>query len=349
MENSYFKKITTIIVFAVLLVLSFFLLRPILLSIIFGIILAFAFSPVYDWLYKKTKSKNFSAALICIFLLLLIILPIGFLTPLFIDQSIKLYIASQQMDFITPLKNIFPSLFTSTEFSSEISSILHSFVTKITNSLMNSFSEIILKFPSIFLQLILVFFTLFFGIRDKKELLSYIKSLMPFPKDIEDKLLKSSHDITFSVLYGQIVIGFIQGMILGLGFFIFGVPNALLLTFFAILAGIFPIVGPALIGIPVMIYLLVGGNTLSFVGVLIFTFISSFTDNFLRPILVSKRARLHPAIALIGMIGGFFLFGVLGFILGPLILAYLIILLELYRNKKAPGLLLQEGSKTNKS
>ena len=345
MEEIYFRKIITTALLIALIILSFFLLKPILLSIILGLILAFVFTPVYDWLYKIIKSKNLSASLVCFFLILLIVLPIWFLTPTIIDQSIKIYVSSQQMDFVTPIKNIFPSLFASEEFSAEVGSVISSFVTKITNSLMNSLSKLILNFPTLFLQSLVVFFTFYFVLRDKEQLLSYIRSLLPFPKDIEKKLFESSKGITSSVIYGQVIVGLLQGLIIGIGFFIFRVPNALFLTLLASLAGIFPIIGIIIIWLPVLIYLLIAGNTLAAVGVLIFGIVSSNVDNFLKPVIVSKRTQMHSSLVLIGMIGGLFLFGVLGLILGPLILAYLLIILEIYRHREAPGIFIQQPQK----
>lgn len=345
MDEQYLKKITTAIVLVVLIVLAFLLVKPFLLSIIMGIILAFIFSPVYDWLHKYTKSKNFSALLICVLLLVLIILPLWFLTPIVIDQSIKVYMVSQQMDFVTPLKNFFPGLFVSEQFSTEIGSAIYSFVTKVTNSLMNSFSKLILNFPTMFLQILIVFFVLFFVLRDKEELVKYIQSLLPFSKEVEKKLFHSSKNITISVLYGQVVIGIVQGIIAGIGFFIFKVPNALLLTFFAALAGIFPIIGTALIWIPVVIYLFIAGESLPALGVMVFGLCSSLVENMVKPVFVSKRTNMNTSLILIGMIGGLFLFGILGIVLGPLILAYLLIVLELYRKKSEPTVFTEESSK----
>ena len=345
MDDAYFRKIMTAVVLGVLIVLTFLLLRPLLLAIIFGIILAFIFSPVYDWLYRVIKLKNLSAFLICLLLLALIILPLWFLTPIAVNQSIKIYLSSQQIDVITPIKNIFPSLFASEAFSAEIGSIIHSFVTKITNSLMNSFANLILHFPTFFLQFLVVLFTFFFVLRDKEQIVAYVQSLLPFSKEVEKKLFKSSKDITVSVLYGQVVIGILQGIVAGLGFFIFKVPNALLLTMLAALAGIFPIIGTAIIWIPVIIYLLIAGNTFAALGVLLFGLISSTIENFLKPIFVSRRTNMNTSLILIGMIGGLLLFGILGIILGPLILAYLLIVLELYRNKRVPSILIQQPEK----
>ena len=148
--------------------------------------------------------------------------------------------------------------------------------------------------------------------------------------------------LTISVIYGQVVVGILQGLAVGIGFFIFKVPNALFLTLLACIAGVFPIIGTTIVWAPVVIYLLIAGNTLPAFGVIIFGFISATLDNLVRPIIVAKRAHMHSALMLIGMIGGLFLFGIMGFILGPLILAYLLIILEIYRNKKSPGIFLKQ-------
>jgi len=187
-----------------------------------------------------------------------------------------------------------------------------------------------------------VFFTLFFVLRDKEEMTSYIESLLPFSKDVEKKLFELSKNLTASVIYGQIVIGIFQGIFLGVGLFIFKVPNALILTLLACLAGILPIIGVAIIWVPVAIYLLIAGNTFQALGVIIFGLISSSLDNFIRPIIVSKKTQMPSSLILIGMIGGLFLFGILGLILGPLILAYLLIILEVYRNKRTPSILTKQ-------
>ncbi len=344
MEEYDFKKIATLAVMGVLMLLSFFLLKPILLSIVIGIILAFMFSPVYDFLYRKIHSRNIPAFIICGTLILAILLPLWFLTPIIINQSFRIFQASQQIDFVKPLQEIFPSLFASYEFSAEVGSIIHSFVIKITNSLTNSFSNLILDFPILFLQFLVVSFTFFFLLRDKDLFVAYIRSLLPFSKQVEKEIFESSKDITYSVVYGQVVIGFLQGVIVGIGFFVLGVPNALFLAFLACLAGILPIIGTTIVWIPVAIYLLIEGNIFSTITLTIFGLISNIVDNLLRPIIVSKRARMHPAIVLISMIGGIFFFGVIGFILGPLIIAYLFIVLETYRNKKTPGVFLSQDS-----
>ena len=332
-DESYFDKIMTAIILIVLIVFSFLLLRPILLSIVFGLLLAFIFDPLYNWLSKKTKSKNLSALIMLVLLLLMIILPVWFLTPILIEQSFKIFQSTLQIDFVTPLKNLFPKFFASEQFTTQISSVVSSFTIKTANSITNSFTNVLLNLPAISLHILVVLFTFFFALRDRDKLADYIKSLLPFPKDIENKLFRYSSEITKSVIYGIVLIGILQGFVAGAGFFIFSVPNALFLTLLAVVAGVLPVIGTAIIWVPVFIFMLIAGNNPGAWGVFAFGMASSWIDNILRPLFISKMTKIHSGIVLISMIGGAFFFGVLGFVIGPLVVAYLLIILELYRKK----------------
>jgi len=345
MDEIYFRKIINAIILVLLIVLSFFIIKPLIIPIIIGLILVFIFAPVYDWINKYIKQRDVSASLIILFSLLIIILPVWFLTPILMRQAIGIFKAVSNIDFVTPLQSIFPALSSSGEFSVEIANILSSLTTKAANTILDSLTQLIVNLPTILLQLTVVFFTFFFVIRDKKAVVDYAKSLLPFSKEVEEKLLKYTKGITASLVYGQIVIGIIQGIILGIGLFIFQVPNALFFTFLAIFAGILPIIGTSLIYIPVAIYFFITGSTIPAWGIIAFGIVSSTIDNFLRPIIVSKKTKINSGILLISMVGGLFFFGFLGLLLGPLIISYLLILLEIYRGKTKPKIVIEEPPK----
>ena len=123
-----------------------------------------------------------------------------------------------------------------------------------------------------------------------------------------------------------------QGLVAGIGYFILGVPNAIFLTILTIIASIIPVVGSWLIWVPVDIYLFATGHFWAGIILLIYgTFLISLIDNFIRLIIVSRKTQINQGIVMIGMIGGIFVFGVIGLIIGPLILAYVLLVLELYR------------------
>src|SRR6056297_560329 len=345
MEKNYFQRVVSIVILAILIVLTFFLLKPILLSIIFGIILAFLFSPLYDKINKKIKSKNFSATILTVVLLIIVLVLLWYLTPVVVDQSIELYMSSQNIDFVTPLKTIFPQTFSSDQFAQQIGSILRSSVTKAANSLMNSFSDAVMNATTALLRIVVVFFSFYFVLRDKDKMLIYMRSLSPFSKKMEKELFSSSKQITLSVLYGQVVLGVVEGLVASIGFFVFGVDNAVLLTVISVFAGILPIIGTSIVWGPLAIFMILQGNVFGALVVVVFGILAWSVNNLVKPVFISKRTKVNSAIILVSMVGGLLLFGLLGLILGPLIFSYLIILLEAYRKREAPSILTEEESK----
>ncbi|OYT36669.1 hypothetical protein B6U91_00720 [Candidatus Pacearchaeota archaeon ex4484_71] len=342
-EKDLLRRFGTVFLLLILAVLAFFLLRPFLIAILFGLILALVLHPFFTKINKRLNHKGWSAFLVVLLLAVLVFIPLWYFVPILVKQSIQIFVASQKMDLVTPLKHLFPSLFAYEQFSSEVGSVVYSFVTNLTNSVMNIFSNMILNFAKITLQILVALFVFFFALKDGKKLVEYLQSILPFSKEVERKLFTSSREITYSVLYGQVLLGIVQGIIAGIGFFAFGIPNALFLTILTALAGIFPIIGTAIVWVPVVIYLMISGFNLGpIVGVAIFGVLSSLMENFVKPIFVAHRTNLHSALVLLGMVGGLFMFGILGIIIGPLILAYLLIILEVYRNKKVPGLLTEK-------
>ena len=129
-------------------------------------------------------------------------------------------------------------------------------------------------------------------------------------------------------------VSFLQGMEL-VGF----TRILLAILIFAVFFSVIPLIGPWLIWVPVAIYLFISGNTLSAVIFTVYCAIGvSSIDNLLRPYIIARRTGVSSVVILVGMIGGIFVFGILGIILGPLILAYLILFLEAYRTQTLPEL-----------
>jgi len=332
-----FRKIATVVIVASLIVLTFLLLKPIIISIVMALVLAFVFSPIYEAIYKKTKNKDISAMIIVAFLIIIIILPLWFATPFLLIQVTNIFQAVSNTDIITPLKSVFPQLFVSESISSEIDYALYSFTTKTVNYFSESLTSFIINFPIILLKLTVVFFTLFFVLKDKDKLKEYIGSLLPFSKDVEKKLFAHTSGITSAILYGHFVVGILQGLIVGTGLFLFQVPNALLFTIISIFVGIFPVVGVFIVWAPIVIYLFATGHLFSAWGMIFLGMIASNVDNILRPLIVSRKVDISPSLVLISMIGGLFFFGILGIIIGPLVVSYLLIILELYRGQVSPS------------
>ncbi len=346
-DEKSFNKIASIFLIVVLAILTFFIIRPILISSIFALILAFIFYPVYRKVYSWTKNKNLSALLICLVLLTIIILPLLFFIPMLVKQTFNVYTLMQKEDFLAPLHALFNKFFSSQELSNDLIVSVNSFTSKIASSFLNKFTDILLSSPTILLHGLLILFVFFFGLRDGEKFVAYIQSMSPLSKESEKKVFKQFKDITHSVIFGQIIVGIVQGIVTGFALFIFKVPNALILTLVATFVGILPIIGPWLVWVPVDVYLFMTGRTTAGFGLLIYGLIVvSWVDTIIRPLIVSKKTKINSAIILVSMLGGLFVFGVLGLIIGPLIIAYLLLLLEYYRDtkdKKSKSLFIQKA------
>ena len=341
LDTKDIKKISLMIVILILGVLAFFLLRPVLLSIIAGLILAYIFTPVYSRLTPFIKNKTLTAWIVAIVVVAIIITPLWFITPLMLQQVFDVFTFTQEVELGKAVQIIFPTA--NSQFVSQMTLALNSFSNKIVAATLGSLNSFILELPIISLHIILALFVFFYALKDGDSLREFAEGLSPFSKSKEKLIVQNFKDITDSVVYGQIIVGIVQGSLAGLGLLIFGVGNVIVLTFLAIFLSLLPILGPFLIWIPVTVYLFVTGDTGTAIGFLLYNLlIVSTVDNVLRTYLISRKTRLSPAIVFVGMVGGLLVFGVLGLLLGPLIIAYFLMLLRSYKDKTLYNLIAEE-------
>lgn len=325
-----FKNLIVAASILILIVLSVIILWPIFLSIIAGLILAYIFYPLYKIILRVVREKNISSLIIVLLIIFILFIPLWFLFPMITRQVFEVYSFTQKIDFSGMIGDILPQT-----ISTDTIAMINSFISKLVNAVFSRFSESLLNIPSLLLQAIVILFVFFFAMRDGDKLKEFAKGISPFSSTFEESIIKQFKDITNSVLYGFFVVGVIQGITTGIGLFIFGMPQALLLSAVATVAAILPVLGAWAVWIPAAIYLFVQGHTGAAIGLALYgVLIISLVDNALRPYLVSRKTNISSAIVLIGMIGGLIVFGIIGLVLGPLILSYLIILLDAYKNKK---------------
>lgn len=324
-----FKKLIIYSLIAVLIAISLIVLWPIFLSVITGLILAYMLYPVYKLVFKVIREKNISALIIVLLVIFLLFIPIWFVFPIMLRQLVDIYIYTQTLDFSIILKGIVPE-----SLSKDTMMIITTFISKVANEIFSRSSETLLNIPNLALQAVVILFVFFFAMRDLDKLKVYVKKLSPFSQEFEKSISKQFRDVTGSVIYGQIIVGIVQGLITGIGLFIFGIPNALVLTIMAMFLSVLPIIGAWLVWLPASIYLLAQGHTGAAIGLFAYgAILVSWIDNIIKPYIVARKTKTSSAIILIGMIGGLIVFGIIGLVLGPLILLYLIIILDAYQSK----------------
>jgi predicted PurR-regulated permease PerM len=133
-----------------------------------------------------------------------------------------------------------------------------------------------------------------------------------------------------SIIRGSLAGAVIYGIVIGLGFFVFGIPSAILWGAVGAVAAFIPMVGVWLVVIPGALWLVALGSFPQAIGLLIWmVFLSIVIENFLRPWLVGRTAGIHPLLVLFSVLGGFSFFGPIGLLLGPLALGLFLALLEI--------------------
>ncbi|MDP3027379.1 MAG: AI-2E family transporter [Nanoarchaeota archaeon] len=331
-----FKDVLVIVLIIGLFILAAMVLKPLIFSIIWGALLAYIFYPFYKWTFKLLKNESLSAFLICFLLFLIILIPIVLVINYLIGQAISFYLTLQTLDLASIIKQALHLETFSSPILEKLATSLNSQVPKILSDFIIKFGNMVLNIPVILLKLFVVIFVFFFVLRDGEKAMKYVGSLFPFKKEVEEKFIMQFKGVTNSVLLGQVVVGVIQGAVAGIGYFVFGVPYAPLLTVLTMFVAIIPFIGAWLGWVPAVIYLFSVGRAGAGLGLLIYgILIVSLIDNVIRTVVVARRTKINSAVVIIGMIGGMFVFGVVGLVLGPLILSYVILIIELYRLKKS--------------
>ncbi len=332
------RRFSLLFVILALGVLTFFIIKPVLFSIIAGLVLSYMFAPVYEKLHSKMKSRNGSALLTSSVIIIVIVIPIWFIAPILLRQIFDMFSSSQGLNVQSIIQSLFPTF--APQQAAQFALALDSFIGKIVSTALGFLNNLFLDIPVISLHLILMFFVFFFALRDSDKLSEFISGLSPFTKGKEKVIVKQFKDVTDAVIYGQIIVGIVQGGLAGLGLLIFGVENVLVLTVLAIFLSILPILGPFIIWIPVAIYLFISGNIGAGIGYLIYNIVVvSLVDNILRTYLISRKTSLSPAIIFVSMVGGLLVFGVLGFLLGPLIVSYFLMFLKSFKERTLQSLI----------
>ena len=194
-----------------------------------------------------------------------------------------------------------------------------------------------LKFvPAIALQVALALFTLFFLLRDRVAILNATRSLLPMTDDEATYFFHRIAGMTHATIYGTVVVSLIQGGLGGLIFYLVGIPNALLWGVAMSVLALIPTAGAFVIWIPAAIVLAAQGHwtKAAIVGSWGAVVVGS-VDNILFPTLVGKEMRLHTLPVFLAIVGGLSLFGAAGLVLGPVILAGTVALVEIVKRRTA--------------
>ncbi|HCC84014.1 TPA: hypothetical protein DEP96_04160 [Candidatus Uhrbacteria bacterium] len=176
------------------------------------------------------------------------------------------------------------------------------------------------------------FICLYYLLVDRERLVHEILTLSPLRDKTDSSILSSMTGTIRAVVAGSVIVSVAQGVVAGLGMTIFGVPGALIWAALVVVAANIPFVGTASVMVPACLYLFFSGHQAAAIGLAIWSIILvGSIDNFLRPIIVGGRTSMHPLLVLLTILGGLQVFGPIGIIIGPTVLAAFLSLVQLYK------------------
>lgn len=179
-----------------------------------------------------------------------------------------------------------------------------------------------------------LFFMLYFMLEKPRRFEKIIRNAVPLKRANIDLIGEKFRKLVVANAVGIPVVALGQGIVALIGYFLFGAPSPILLFALTAIASMIPIVGAAIIYLPVGIFMIAEGDSTGGIGVLLYSLIAvGLTDNVLRFTLLRKLENIHPLNTVFGIIMGMNLFGFMGLIFGPILVSMTVLLIQVYHNE----------------
>jgi predicted PurR-regulated permease PerM len=315
------------LLFAVIALIGLWIMQPFLTYIVLAGILTYTLFPIYRFFNSRTRHPSISSAISIIIALVLMVLPSFFLVSELVRQVSGVY-TNFEMENIQRAGDYLSGL---TGNRINFQEAIDAAMNQVRQSIVGLAPNILGSAGELVLGLFVMFFVMYYGFREGEGFLTRIRMLMPLDPALKESLFYELRTVTQAVLYGQVMTAVIQGSLGGLGLLAFGVANWLFWGAIMIITAFLPVLGTPIIWVPAAVSLILDGETARGVGLLIYgSTIVMNIDNFIRPKLVSGRTKVHPVLILIGVLGGLKIFGFIGMLVGPLVLALLVAFIKFY-------------------
>jgi len=331
-----------VVVLLVVFISAVFLsmIRSFLMAIFLAGIFSALSRPIYHWLDKLLRGRrNLASILTLLLIIIVVVLPLGVLTGVVTGQAIKVsqtavpWVKTQlsQPGGVSAFLETIPYYDKIAPHSELILRKAAELVGSISQFLVNNLSSAAMGAVNLLFMLFVWLYTMYFFLMDGDKLLEKILYYLPLQDHDEQQMLDRFTSVTRATLKGTAVIGILQGGLAGLAFWAVGVPSAAFWGVIMVVLSIIPSVGTALVWVPVALILGFGGAVGKAIGLFVFCgLVVGSLDNLLRPILVGKDTQMHELMIFFGTMGGIFMFGMVGVIIGPIIAALFVTVWEIY-------------------
>lgn len=337
------EKVQTYTLFGLLgitSVLTFLIFKPFLIPVALAAIFAIVLYPLYQGLLIRLSLwRGFAAFITIVIAVVGLVAPLTFISLKVINEAQQTYtsltqgagLATTQITVIGLGNSLEPSFPGAAATAKNISANLDSYVEQGLGWILRHLGNAASRILGLSIDLIIFLAGLYVFLRNGPRIRERLVHLSPF-NDADDNRIFDTLSLTVnSVVRGSLAVALLQGIVAGIGYLIFGVPNPMLWGLLTGIAALIPGVGTMLVLVPAIAYLFIVGSTLPALGLLLWGMTAvGLLDNFLGPVLMSKGVHLPALVILLSVLGGVAFFGPAGIFLGPLTVSFLVALFELY-------------------
>ncbi len=341
--NSYgIRPIITVLLIAVLAA-AVWLMRPILAAMVLAAMVALFMYPAQERLRRIFRISDsisaFLLLLVCIALLIgLAVLATTYLWSEFFVVYSKVFETAHAIGLDNPsslrlwqdVKEVLRQYRIDDQAFSR--TVLFPALNAVNAAVSAFFSNFFERAARILVNIFVFLLTVFFLLRDGKRFIAFVTRLSPLSESETKHIFQTFRYVLEGLIIGNFLTAIAQGIIGGIGFWIFHLPAPIFWGSVMMVASLFPFVGPAVIYAPAALFVYSGAG--GFDAALLFLayniLITSTMDNIIKPMVMGKRANIHPLVIFIALITGVLMWGAIGIIYGPLIAALLLLAIDFY-------------------
>jgi predicted PurR-regulated permease PerM len=332
MPNTFNNRLRQIILLAVIVLLALLLLKELYVFLpgFLGAITLYILmrESYFKLTILKKKSKTGIALLYIFSSIILIAIPLYFAVQLVSNKAAT--IADNPVELMMDAKIIDQKIYDVANFhilSDENMKSLQQKATTIIPKLINSSANLLSNIA-------IMFFMLYFLLKNGRETERFLDRFIPLKEENVDLLGNETKNMIKANAIGIPVLAILQGIVATVGYWIFGVQDPVLWGFITGIFSMVPIVGTAIVWVPLCLYLSATGQAGNTLGLFLYSaLLITNIDYVARLTILKKFMNIHPLITIFGVIIGVSLFGFWGVIFGPLLISYFIILVKIYINE----------------
>jgi predicted PurR-regulated permease PerM len=306
-------------------------------------LLAGLFHPLYRWITRLVGGRqSFGAVITLLVLFILVLVPVSAFLGIVVQQALS--VSDQAIPWLRQhvgaastfnlhdwLVQRFPTLADYVPSQEQLLQQAGTAAKSAGTFLVTVLSRMTATTAALILNLFIMLYAMFFFFKDGQKMLERIFYYLPLSDEDETRMLARFTSITRATIKGTVVIGIIQGALAGIAFWMAGIQGAAFWGTIMTILSIVPGIGAALVWVPAVIILFVNGQYVAATLLLAWcAAVVGTIDNFLRPALVGRDAKMPDLLILIGTLGGLFLFGPIGFIVGPIVCGLFLTVWDIY-------------------